>query len=131
MKILRVPDIDGTHSDFAQRFRDALAWKGWLVYDLANGVKTGSYRKAADKLGVSGPYVEGLYRGRQFPSGTMGIEIANKLGVSANWLTNGDGPMIADKLISIEDLELEDQIDILTRLRIAQKKITDKLARKS
>jgi hypothetical protein len=131
MKFTKIPEIDGPHAVYARQFRAALAWKEWLVYDIETGEKTGSYRKAGAKLGLSAPYIESLYRGRQHPSGVRGVEIATRLGVSANWLTSNEGPMIADNLISISDLDLEDQVDILTRLRLAHKKIADRKAANS
>lgn len=126
MKPLIKPDIDGEYVQFAKNFRAALAWNEWLGLDEKTGKKKGSLRKAGDKLKMSGAYVGMLLRGRQFPSGPMGADLAEKMKVSHNWLTNNEGPMVADKLISIDHLDLEDQVDLLNRLRLAEKKVQDR-----
>lgn len=126
MKPLIKPVIDGEHRDFAVNFREALAWNEWLGIDEVTGKKKGSLRKVGDKLKLSGAYIGQMLRGRQYPSGPMGAEIAEKMKVSHNWLINDIGPMVADKLISIDHLDLEDQVDLLTRLRAAEKKVQDR-----
>lgn len=119
----KIPPIDGEHREYAQRFRQALQWAEWLMYDAETGYKiSGSYDDVAKKLEVTRAYVGDLYRGVKFPSGKTGIKIANKLGVSANWLNSGSGPMVADQLISIEDLAPEDQEVIHGMLRTMRRK---------
>jgi transcriptional regulator with XRE-family HTH domain len=114
----KLPPIDGEHREYALRFRQALRWAGWIVYDEKTSLKiSGSYEDAAKKLGVTRAYVGDLYRGMKFPSGKTGIDIANKLGVSSNWLNAGKGPMVADQMISIEHLAPEDQQLILRMVR--------------
>lgn len=119
----KIPPIDGEHAEYAKRFRQALRWAGWLVYDEETELKiSGSYEDVAKKLGVTRAYVGDLYRGVKFPSGKTGIDIAVKLGVSANWLNANDGPMVTDRLISIEDLHPEDQDVILGMIRSMKRK---------
>lgn len=119
----KIPPIDGPHPEYAKRFRQALQWAGWLVYDLETETKiSGSYEDVAEKLGFTRAYIGDLYRGVKFPSGKTGMEIASKLGVSASWLNGGQGPMVADQLISIEDLRPEDQEVIRGMIRSMRRK---------
>jgi transcriptional regulator with XRE-family HTH domain len=119
MKADRLPAIDGPHGGFAQRFRDALSWRGWLVYDADTGIKSsGSYESAAKMIDLGSRVTIGeWFRGRKAPSGATGAALAKRLGVSVNWLISGEGPMIADQLISIDHLTPENQVKILKMLR--------------
>lgn len=118
----QIPPIMDKHRAFALRFRRALAWAELLSYDEQTGARKGSYRKAADKLKVSGGYLGELYRGEKFPSGVQGIEIADRLGVSPSWLTGGKGAMVADRMISIDHLSETDQAVVLSVIKSLEDK---------
>lgn len=119
----KIPEITGPHKEFALRFRQALRWKGLLVYDETTGEKiAGSYEKAGKVLGITRVYVGDLYRGIQFPSGRTGVELAEKLGVSHSWFVGEPVPMISGSLISIEHLDEEDKKVVLSIIKSMERK---------
>lgn len=110
MAVRTQPEIDGEHFAFAERFRRACEWAGWLVFDKNTRVKkAGSFREVAEGLAISRAYAYDMYLGRQFPSGSKGADIANSFGVSASWLLANQGPMVTNCLVDLERLSDRDR----------------------
>lgn len=74
------------HPDFAQRFQEAVASAG--VPD--------SQDELGRLLGVSGVMIWSYRNGEKLPRMATALRIAEKLGVSVNWLLMGEGPMKPD-----------------------------------
>lgn len=119
----KMPAIVGPHKEFALRFRQALRFKKLLAYDETTEEKLfGSYEKAAKALGISRVYVGDLFRGIEFPSGTKGRDLAERLGVSHGWFVGEPVPMISGSLISIEHLDEEDKKVVLSIIKSMERK---------
>lgn len=84
----------GKHKDFALRFRQAAEWAGL----------PSSYRDRAKRLGISTVFYGELNRGEKLPSADKGSQIAQKLGVSYEWLVTGRGAMIVGTSDGIVDI---------------------------
>ena len=81
--------------DFSKRLNQAINWK----YPDA------SYRELAKILGVSTTFISDMRNGNKMAASDSGVQLAEKLGVSYNWLMAGQGPMVASKeVVSIAHL---------------------------
>lgn len=64
-----------------------------------------SLRALAPILGVSPAFVGDMMNGVKMPSSDTGVNLAEKLGVTFEWLMTGKGPMIQGRVaISIDHL---------------------------
>lgn len=81
--------------EFGKRFSSAVR----LKYEKE------SLRQIAPLLGVSPAFVGDMMNGLKMPSSDTGVNLAEKLGVTFEWLMTGRGPMIQGKVaVSIDHL---------------------------
>ncbi len=103
---------------FAVRLKEAMADRGI----------TGSLRSRASALGLPKTTLEGLENASKLPGRARSLLIAQKLGVTEQWLMTGQGPKVESLVggpIPIAHMTPEEQAAILAVWRSFQSKYED------